>query len=76
MKLINHEKKGSDYLLTFRVGSFWRRLFGMEEKTILFIGSGTVWRYFPSFKRAHGYEGFLADEYARIKHDEAVKRKP
>lgn len=62
--------RGSDVIITVEVIRGW--LWWKRTETWKFIGSGTVWRYFPSFNRAETFiEARLCDmqkreEYAHL----------
>lgn len=54
-------------MLVFERQSIWRKLFGLSPKEMRFVGSGTVWRVYPGFRRCGaGMESFLADTWSRI----------
>ena len=79
MKLIGWEKKDRDWLLTFETVPGWLgRLFGRKPKQKCYIGSGTVWHYFPSFKRVGltGGEAWFADMIDRLEYQIKFENKP
>jgi hypothetical protein len=78
MELIGWEKKGYDWLLSFlKRPGFFGRLFGREPAVICFIGGGTVWHYFPSFKRVGtGGEGWLSCVIEKLEYQIKFEGKP
>lgn len=76
IKLVGHEQKqNGDYLLTCE----WRSpslldylLFRTPEwKRFQVVGSGTVWRFLPHFKRVQAYETqeFLSGHWYRLEYE-------
>ena len=62
-------------IVWYRERGFFDRLFNRPGKSVMFIGSGTVWRTFPGFHRCDTWtEGWLCDEMKRRDFIEATQR--
>lgn len=69
--LIKSEKIGREFKLTFSdIPGFWGRLFFRKPRQREFVGSETIWRELPDFRRVDDFflESRLCDEVKYIEH--------
>jgi hypothetical protein len=79
MKLIGWQKKGYDWLLTFeKQPGLLGRLFSKKPERIQYIGSSTVFHYFPSFKRVGltGGERWLSGVVEKLEYQIKFENRP